>query len=66
MQATIKTAQGVRGGAPEKVPNTGDEAYYLPSTYSIYVRTGASWFSFWALDKKKEIIDLARKIAGGM
>lgn len=63
MQADMKTAIGARGGALEKVPNLGDEAYYLPSTWQLYVRKGATWFSFGVPDKKTQMIEMARKIA---
>lgn len=64
--AEIKTAQGVRGSAPEKVAGVGDEAYYLPGTWQLYVRKGANWFSFGYPDRKTPTIEMAKKIAAGL
>jgi hypothetical protein len=63
MQAEMKAAVGVRGGSPEKLDGIGDEAYYLPTTWSVFVRKGAVWFSFGHMDRKPQLIELARKVA---
>ena len=64
LEAELKTATGVRGGTAEKIPNLGDEAYYLSTTWSLYVRKGVAWFSFgYPFIKKEVLIDLARKVA---
>ena len=61
-QAEITMNGGMRGAKPEPVPNLGDEAFYLSTTFSIYVRKGATWTSFGFPDRKAQLIELARKV----
>lgn len=64
MRAMMTQVADAIGGTLEPVPGIGDEAMYLDKTASIYVRKGSAWCVFGHPNRKVQVIEAARKVAG--